>query len=108
MKKKLQIYLAVVLCVTLCSAKVLFADASKIILLKDGSQLKGEVLAVNNDVYTIQTQNLGTIQIRGTDIVSIAAENLAPATVSASPSGNLQGQAKGNPESNPLRPKTCL
>ena len=92
MKNSLRLYLAIAFCVTLCYAKTLFADASKIILLKDGSQLKGDIVTVNNDVYTIQTQNLGTVQIRGTDIVSITAEN--PGPTKASPALNLQGQAQ--------------
>ena len=99
MKNSLRLYLIIALCVTLCYAKVLFADASKIILLKDGSQLKGEVVAVNNDVYTIQTQNLGAIQIRGTDIVSITTgviqHQSGAGPAKASPALNMQDQAQG-------------
>ena len=62
------------------------ADSARTIVLKDGSQLKGNVIAFANGVYTIETLHLGQVQIHEDKIVSItsqgyAAQNPTPKTV---------------------------
>ena len=48
------------------------------ITLKDGSVIKGNVLQLADGVYTIETGNLGKVNVAESEIVSIAAE-AAPA-----------------------------
>jgi len=48
-----------------------YAQTSKIISLKDGSLLIGQVLGMSDGVYTIKTQNMGAVKIHEADIVSI-------------------------------------
>lgn len=46
--------------------------AERIIYLKDGSLLRGEVVAMQNGTYTIQTGNLGTLQLHESKISAIS------------------------------------
>lgn len=55
---------------------VAFPESIKIIKLKDGSTLKGEVLQLSNGVYTLQTSNLGEVKINESDILSITSPEL--------------------------------
>ena len=52
-----------------------FAESTKFIKLKDGSLLNGKVLELKNSIYTVETSNLGTIEIPESDIVSISSVN---------------------------------
>ncbi len=52
----------------------LYAQAAKVLTLKDGSVIKGEVLRLEDHVYTVETPNLGKVQIPEADILTIAAE----------------------------------
>ena len=57
------------------------ADAetkTKLIHLRDGSSLTGNVLSLNRGEYTIQTKNLGVMKVREDDIVSISNPGFAP------------------------------
>ncbi len=58
-----------------------YAQSIKTISLKDGSQIKGTILSVSNNVYTIQS-SFGTLEINDSNISSISSEN---ATSSAQP-----------------------
>ena len=47
------------------------AQATKIITLKDGSTLKGNVIGLKDGVYTLQTSNLGNVEIPESNVLSI-------------------------------------
>jgi len=111
---KKYILLSTLLFCSLIASKLLWADSLKIITLKDGSKLAGEIISVQNEVYSVKTENLGLLQINGSNIVSITAPSLdaaLPAPVlpsqSVSPSSDagqfknqvqqLQGQFLTNP-----------
>ena len=55
-----------------------FAQTTKNITLKDGSTVKGVVTNNSNGVYTVQTDNIGVIQIKDENIVSISSQSPAP------------------------------
>jgi len=63
-----------------------YAEAIKVIKLKDGSTLKGKVLHLDNGIYTLETSNLGEINIDESDILSITSQELSekPTTTSNS------------------------
>jgi hypothetical protein len=63
-----------------------FAGTVKHITLKDGSVIKGELVSFENGVYTLQTENLGRLQLPEVNVVSIAEQ--AAATI---PPVNSQG-----------------
>ncbi len=46
----------------------------RIIRLRDGSTIKGEVLSLNRGVYTIKTTQMGTIQVQESYVLSIASD----------------------------------
>ncbi len=60
--------------ILLLSAFPAFAQSVKIITLKDGTQIKGEVTRMQNDIYTVETESLGTLDIQASDIDSINAD----------------------------------
>jgi len=70
------IFLSTLLFYSLIASKLLWADSTKIITLKDGSQLAGEITSVQNEVYSVQTKNLGLLQINGANIASITTPSL--------------------------------
>ena len=55
-------------------------SAQKFITLKDGSVIKGTVAGIANQKYTIETNNLGTIEVSESDIESITTSKVAQAT----------------------------
>lgn len=61
-----------------------YAGSMKIIKLKDGSVLKGNVLRLSSGVYTFETSNLGEVDIEESDILSITSPEL---------SGSLSGNS---------------
>ena len=66
--------LILILILTLISLTTIsFAQALKIITLKDGSVLKGKVVQLKNGIYTVETSNLGSINIPESNILSIAS-----------------------------------
>ena len=67
------------------------AQEAKVITLKDGSTLKGQVLELNNQTYKVQTENLGVVSIPEADVVSIQAAS-AVSTDSLAGSGDLKNQ----------------
>ncbi len=58
-------------------ASPLYAQSAKVITLKDGSVIKGEVLRLEDHAYTIETPNLGKVQIPEADILTITSEQPA-------------------------------
>ena len=56
---------------------ITFAATAKQIALKDGSVIKGELVSFENGIYTIQTENLGRLQLPEVDVVSVANEGAA-------------------------------
>jgi hypothetical protein len=49
------------------------AFAEKEIVLKDGSRLRGEVLSMQNGLYEIRTESMGTVQLGSRQIQSITS-----------------------------------
>jgi hypothetical protein len=69
MKKHSKLFIlaiALLSCATIC-----FAQTTKVITLKDGSSLKGKVLQLSNGTYTVETSNLGRLNIPESDVLSI-------------------------------------
>ncbi|MBF0122981.1 MAG: hypothetical protein HQL21_06205 [Candidatus Omnitrophica bacterium] len=62
-----------------------FAGTPKIITLKDGSVIHGQVLGIENSTYTIESPLAGTMHIAEDQIISISSPNqgVVPAPVSA-------------------------
>lgn len=69
------------------------ANEWRTLTLKDGSILKGKVLQMANNVYTIETENLGTIKIAESDVLSISTQTNAQKNPTAS-SAQLQNQVQ--------------
>lgn len=69
---------------------------TQVITLKDGSQLKGELVGVNAGVYTVKTPIMGDVRINQNQVVSISAEGSAPQAMpmpAAASSGMSNGYA---------------
>jgi hypothetical protein len=67
--------------------------AEKEVLLKDGSRLRGEVQSMNNGVYEIRTESLGTIKLSSQKIESItpiSSTSALTTTPPAAPAGVSQ------------------
>jgi len=76
---------SILLILTLCLAvSTSSAESLKVIKLKDGSTLKGNVLALNGGVYTLETENLGEIEIEESKILSISSPSVATTQSEAS------------------------
>ena len=71
------------------------AQSAKVITLKDGSVIKGNVLQLTDGIYTLETDNIGKVNVAESEIVSIAAESTPalPATGDTA-SAALKGQAQ--------------
>ena len=69
MKKFLTLLIATFL---LLSIRPVLADDSQVITLKDGSQIKGELVSVAGGIYTVRTPNIGEIKINSSQVVSIS------------------------------------
>lgn len=69
------------------------AQSEKTIILKDGTVLKGSLVELKNNIYTIQTSHLGQVQINESDITSINSGQ-APAVSNS----NLMKLTGGNSE----------
>ena len=71
------------------------AQAAKVITLKDGSVIKGNVLQLTDGIYTLETDNLGKVNVAESEIVSIAAESTpALQATGDTASAALKGQAQ--------------
>ncbi|MBI5415739.1 MAG: hypothetical protein HZA29_02880 [Candidatus Omnitrophica bacterium] len=71
------------------------AQSAKTITLKDGSVIKGNVLQLADGVYTLETDNLGKVNVAESEIVSITAESApAPQDTGNVESASFKGQAQ--------------
>lgn len=57
--------------------------ADKHITLKDGSVIKGELISYENGLYTVQTENLGRLQLPEANVMSVSSEAAVAAPASA-------------------------
>ena len=104
------------------SSRFSFAE-NKTFSLKDGSTVKGTLISFQSGMFTIQTENLGQLQIKEEDVLSVNAAGVVPAaaqplSAGSNPLGamagmggsggmspmlqqqvnNVQGQIMANPE----------
>ncbi len=56
------------------------ADEIRVFTLRDGSTIKGELIGFANGVYTVQSAQLGRLEIRGEHVVSVTPIQPAPAS----------------------------
>jgi hypothetical protein len=84
----------------LSASSLAFAQSTeKTVVLKDGSVIKGNVVKMENGVYTVSSEHLGQIEIKDTDIAGIQSSN-APiiidnnntAAANASQTGDIKNQ----------------
>ena len=93
MKNNFQTFLAFFL---LLGFPAVVLASPRIISLKDGSQLKGEIVSAANGVYTVKTQNLGKIELQEGEIISISSDSMTPPPApTVAGTGNLQEKAAG-------------
>lgn len=71
----------VIFCLFICTAAL--GQSSRILSLKDGSQIKGEIINVNDNIFTVKT-SFGNVQIEGHEILDILSAE-SSAVSSASP-----------------------
>jgi len=93
---KKYIFISILLICSLITSKLLWADSVRIITLKDGSKLSGKIGAVENDLYSVQTENLGLLQINGSNITSITEpefDTAISALPTPVPSASLTGDS---------------
>jgi hypothetical protein len=103
-------------CILFLSAGILsYADdAEQVIILKDGSQIKGVLSGIDNGVYTVKTPIIGDVHVAAGDVASITNGNgtaaTAPAALAPAPSSGTapnmdaqiaasQKQLMSNPQS---------
>lgn len=80
----------------------LHADSFKIINLKDGSTIKGQVTKLKNNVYTIITPSMGEIKVNDSAIESIGSPAAqSPSTFQINPSSHSSDN--NSPFSNQLQ-----
>lgn len=63
-----------------------FAASDKYITLKDGSVIKGELVSFENGTYTVETENLGKLELPEANVLSVAT----PGAVAQAPSAAVQ------------------
>ncbi len=84
----------------LSGAIVAFADdTQQVVTLKDGSQIVGQLVGINNGVYTIKAPIIGNVQANANDIVSITNHTPGTPINPSNPSnpGNSNPSNPGNP-----------
>ncbi|MDP8265259.1 MAG: hypothetical protein P9M12_07295 [Candidatus Aceula lacicola] len=72
-----KLFLTLFLISTLFICHFSYAQNLKTIELKDGSQIKGNVLSLNNGIYSVET-SFGAIQVEEKNILNISSENSFP------------------------------
>jgi hypothetical protein len=70
------------------------ADEVKEIVLKDGSVLTGEVVSLNNGVYTVKSDILGTIKLEESKVRVIRDRSVPPSATLSSNSSAAGGDVK--------------
>ena len=92
MKKNLKLVLFLIFLAFACP---LYAQSAKVITLKDGSVIKGNVLQLADGVYTLETGNLGKVNVAESEIVSIAVEpETVPSDTGEAGNASLKSQAQ--------------
>ena len=76
------------------------AGELRVLELRDGSVITGEILSLKNGVYTLESDSLGTINIEASTIRAIRAH---PSPQGAPPQANPQPQATDPPIGNLLQ-----
>jgi hypothetical protein len=77
-------------------ALILPASASpKIITLKDGTRVNGQITSVHDGTYTVQTSVFGVVSIREDDITSITTPGAPSATEGTGNTPNMGGDLSG-------------
>ena len=61
------------------AASFVLANETQVITLKDGSQIKGELVAVGGGVYTIHTAAMGDVKVNVSQVASISNAAAMPA-----------------------------
>jgi len=82
-------FLGILLCCFIFIAYPSFAQDIKTITLDDGSQIKGKILSVSDDLYTVET-SFGEMEINGSQIMSIGRDQMAPTTQNPPPDSSTQ------------------
>ncbi len=67
-----------------CFSASSFAD-TQVISLKDGSQIKGELIGIQDGVYTIKTPVIGEVHVKSSEVTGINAEGAVPAPSAPQP-----------------------
>ena len=76
--------------------QVAFSATQMIIILKDGSQIKGDLVSFSGGIYTIHTSTLGDVKISSSQVANISQAQIlqaipplaAPATTNVSPASD--------------------
>ncbi len=61
-----------------CTFLSVTAHAEQVITLKDGSQIKGELIGITDGLYTIKTPIIGAVHVAASDVVNISNAAAAP------------------------------
>jgi len=96
------------LIIVLLSLSGIASAAPKMVTLTDGSVIKGEVMKLENGVYTIKTAHMGEIKIEEEKIVTISTQATGTQQTTGAGASNssslkdqtqqIQSQIIGNPE----------
>ena len=77
-----------------CWTQAVQADNTQTITLKDGSQIKGELISIASGVYTVHTPTMGDIKISSSQVVNITNAQAMPVSAmppAANPSSSDNG-----------------
>lgn len=101
MKKKLLAFILFSLCFSFLSEEFFSVSAedssisAQTLYLKDGSVLRGKLVAVEGDAYVIQTENMGTVKVRSSDLSGMSTGGQPAAGMpGASQTGDVSGGQK--------------
>jgi len=72
------------------------SQSLKTITLKDGTVLKGKIVELKNEVYTIETSHLGTISVKDSEILEISSAEAKKLKESSLPA--LKNASQMNPQ----------
>ena len=71
--------------------------AEQVITLKDCSQIKGDLVGVKDDVYTVKTSTLGEINVSSSQVANISNPHALPASIVTAPSASpIMGAASSD------------
>ena len=76
--------------------------AQRIIELTDGSKIKGEVVSMTNDTFTVRTAMLGTIHLKASQIVDMTAPGAMAAKNVLKPEASKQAGDKAEEKSSTI------